>query len=53
MMQQPEAYIGGAADLFNAEGALSRDNTREFFVKFMRAYAAWVARNSTHAAGPG
>jgi chromate reductase len=53
MMQQPEAYIGGAADLFNVQGALSRDSTREFCSKFMQAFAAWVARTSLSAAGSG
>src|SRR5450759_1653802 len=31
VMPQPEAYIGGAAELFNAEGALTRDSTPEYF----------------------
>jgi hypothetical protein len=30
LMPQPEVYIGGAAELFNAEGALTRDSTPEF-----------------------
>jgi chromate reductase len=49
IMQQPEAYIGGAADLFNPQGALSRDSTREFFSKFMRSFAAWITSNSKSA----
>jgi len=44
-MQQPEAYIGNAATLFDASGALSSDNTREFLQKFMSAFATWVAAN--------
>lgn len=31
VMPQPEVYIGGAAELFNAEGALTRDSTPEYF----------------------
>ena len=45
-MQQPEAYIGGAADLFNADGAIAREPVRQFLVKYMEAFAAWVAKNS-------
>lgn len=44
-MAQPEAYIGGAADLFDAEGKLKNDSTRAFFQKFIDAYAAWVEAN--------
>jgi chromate reductase len=49
VMQQPEAYIGGAADLFNEQGVLTRESTRDFFSKFLQAFAAWIARNSTSA----
>jgi chromate reductase len=45
-MQQPEAYIGGAAALFDANGKLSNDKTRDFVRQFMAAFAAWV---ETHA----
>ncbi|MEN6318417.1 MAG: NAD(P)H-dependent oxidoreductase [Syntrophaceae bacterium] len=46
-MQQPEAYIGGAAQLFDASGRITNESTREFLIKFMEAFAAWVAKNST------
>ena len=47
-MQQPEAYIGGAAQLFDADPAISRmRGTREFPKKFMVAFAAWVEKNSS------
>src|ERR1700690_2660947 len=42
VMQQPEAYIGNAANLFDEEGDLTSDSTREHAAKFMRAFAAWV-----------
>jgi chromate reductase len=42
-MPQPEAYIGGADKLFDANGALINESTREFLKKFMEAFAAWVA----------
>lgn len=43
-LQQPEAYIGGAGALLDADGRLTSDKTREFLVKFMAAFAAHVAR---------
>ena len=42
-MQQPEAYLGGADKLFDANGNLTNDRTRSFLQQFMQAYAAWVA----------
>ena len=45
-MQQPEAYLGGAAALFTPEGKLAKDETREFLRKFMAAFADWVERNA-------
>lgn len=43
-MQQPEAYIGGAARLFDAEGSLTNEATRAFLRTFMEAFERWVAR---------
>jgi chromate reductase len=45
-MQQPEAYIGGAAQLFDGNGNITNEATREFLIKFMDAFAAWVVKNS-------
>jgi chromate reductase len=45
-MQQPEAYIGNAANLFDGSGNLSNDSTREFAAKYMHAFAAWVETNT-------
>ena len=45
MMQQPEAYVGGAANLFDDKGNMSNASTREFLGKFMQAFAAWIERN--------
>jgi chromate reductase len=44
-MQQPEAYIGKAADLFDERGDLANESIREFAAKFMDAFAAWVETN--------
>lgn len=46
-MQQPEAYIGNAANLFDESGNLANDSTREFATKFMHAFAAWVETNTS------
>jgi chromate reductase len=43
MMQQPEAYIGGADKLFDASGKLTNDSTRQFVQNFMQAFADWIA----------
>jgi chromate reductase, NAD(P)H dehydrogenase (quinone) len=42
MMQQPEAYIGGAAQLFDEQGKLTNEKTREFLRKFVQAFAVWI-----------
>ena len=41
-MQQPEAYIGNAANLFDERGNLANDSIEEFVTKFMQAFARWV-----------
>ena len=40
-MQQPEAYLGGAGDAFDASGQLS-EKVRPFLQKFIDEFAAWV-----------
>jgi chromate reductase len=45
-MQQPEAYIGGADKLFDAEGKLANEGTKKFLQKFMQAFADWVTANT-------
>ena len=45
-MQMPEAYVGGADKLFDAQGKLTNDSTRGFLTKFMQAYAAWVEKHA-------
>ena len=48
MMQQPEAYVGGAANLFDDAGAVTNESTRKFFENFITAFSAWI---KVHAAG--
>lgn len=45
-MAQPEAYIGGAAELFNDQGELTNDSTKDFLKGFMTAFEKWVATNA-------
>ncbi len=45
-MQQPEAYLGHADKLFDAEGKLTGEETRKFLQSYMQAFAAWVAANA-------
>ncbi|HEY2560556.1 MAG TPA: NAD(P)H-dependent oxidoreductase [Caldimonas sp.] len=45
-MPQPEAYIGGAGDLFDESGAIRKPETKQFADKFLAAFAEWVERTS-------
>ncbi len=44
-LPQPEAYIGHANKLFDEQGALKDDATREFLLKLLQTYAQWIERN--------
>jgi len=44
VMQQPEAYIGGAATRFNEAGELTDEGARKFFQAFIDAFATWIDR---------
>ena len=44
-MQQPEAYVAGAEKLFDREGKLASDNTRELLTSYVAAFATWIERN--------
>lgn len=45
MLQQPEAYIGGAGNMFDDKGNIASDTTRDFMEKFLQAFSAWIERN--------
>src|SRR5690554_2804546 len=45
-MAQPEAYIGGAAELFDDNGKLTNDSTKGFLQSYMDAFAKWIATNA-------
>jgi len=45
-MQQPEAYIGQAANLFDTTGKMINEASISFLQKFVDAYAAWVEKQA-------
>ena len=44
-LTQPEAYVGGAGDMFDEGGGLKKPETKQFVENFMTAFAAWIERN--------
>ena len=46
VLQQPEAYVGGAYDIFDEAGEFKTERTRDFFANFITAFADWVARTA-------
>ena len=46
LLQQPEAYIGGAANLLGEDGKLNNDSTKQYLKKFAETFAAWVETNA-------
>ena len=48
-MAQPEAYVGGAAGLFDDTGKLTNESTRGFLTSFMQAFDTWVKAHATAA----
>ena len=44
-MAQPEAYIGDAADLFDKNGNLTNESTKEFLGSFLAAFEEWIKTN--------
>jgi chromate reductase len=43
-MTQPEAYIGGVADLFDDSGAIKKPDTRQLLEKFLAAFGQWIEK---------
>ena len=42
VLQQPEAYFGGAAKLFGEDGSIANEDTRAFVRRFLEAFATWI-----------
>jgi chromate reductase len=49
-MPQPEAYIGGAGELFDESGAIKKAETKQLAEKFLAAFDDWVQRTAKIAA---
>ena len=49
-MAQPEAYIGGAGDLFDEAGAIKKPDTAKFMATFLDRFEAWIGKTATTAA---
>jgi chromate reductase len=49
-MPQPEAYIGGAGDLFDDSGAIRKPEMKQFADKFLAAFAQWIERTTKSSA---
>lgn len=45
-MAQPEAYIGGAGELFDDKGNLKSGSTKDFLKTFMAAFEKWIQTHS-------
>ena len=43
-LQQPEAYIGGAGDMFDANGEVKSEQTVTFLTSIMAAFGKLMAR---------
>ena len=50
VLQQPEAYVGGAGDLFDETGAAKKPETKKFLETFLAAFADWIERTAKAAA---
>ena len=46
VMAQPEAYIGEAATLFDENGVIKTESTRDFLKMFLSSYEQWVKIHS-------
>src|SRR3954452_5258095 len=44
VMQQPEAYVSNAGELFDEKGQLKSDETGKFLAQFMAAFEKWIAQ---------
>jgi chromate reductase len=45
-MAQPEAYIGGAGDLFDEAGAIKKPDTAKFLATFLDRFEAWIGKTA-------
>ena len=45
-MQQPETYIGGAAELFDKNGEVTKEDTAKFLKSIGEKFAAWIEKTA-------
>ena len=45
ILQQPEIYLNGVGDAFDAEGNLTKDSLRGVMQQYLEAFAAFVAKH--------
>lgn len=45
-MQQPEAYIGGSSELFDADFHILNNGTRNYLLVFLNAFTGWIHTHS-------
>lgn len=45
-VQQPEAYVGGAADLFDESGRLTKEDTAKFLRGMLDEFSRWIERHA-------
>ena len=50
VLQQPEIYLGNAAALFDGDGKVAVDSTRDLLRSFIDSFAAWTERAAPAAA---
>jgi chromate reductase len=48
-LQQPEAYIGGVANLLDEQGELTNEDTKKFLIGFIATFEKWIASNRSKA----
>lgn len=44
-MQQPEAYIGGVAKMFDDDGNFVNNDSSDFLEKIMKTFSSWINQN--------
>lgn len=49
-LAQPEAYVGGGGDLFDAAGQITKPDTKQFMEKFLATFAEWIGKTAKAAA---
>lgn len=47
VLQQPEAYLGGAGKLFDEQGKLQNADTEKFLRNFGSAFASWIGKTKS------